>query len=67
MANFWDKVKSNTFHVELLWLIFGQLLEILGYFFNSASGHSGPGLVVILRCLFVYFPSFHNSATYCFV
>ena len=33
MVNFWAKVKSNTFHVLLLHLVFGQL-------FNLASGHS---------------------------
>ena len=33
--------KATLFKVKLLWLLFGQLLEILGYFFNLASGHSG--------------------------
>ena len=40
MVKFWAKVKSNTFHVKLLWLIFGQFLETFGLHFNSASGHS---------------------------
>ena len=30
--NFWAKVKSNTFHDKLLWLVFRQILEKLGYF-----------------------------------
>ena len=27
MVNFWAKVKSNIFHVKVLWLLFGQILE----------------------------------------
>ena len=38
--NFWNKVKSNTFHVKLQYLLFGQLLEKFGLFFNLASDHS---------------------------
>ena len=33
-------MKSITFHVKLLWLLFGQLLEKYGLLFNSASGQS---------------------------
>ena len=33
-------MKSNTFHVKLLWLLFGQILEKIGLLFNLASGHS---------------------------
>ena len=32
MVYFWAKAKSNTFHVKLLWLGFGQLLKNLDYF-----------------------------------
>ena len=39
-GKFWAKVESNTFHVKLLWLHFGQLLEPFGLLFNFASGHS---------------------------
>ena len=31
MMNLWA-TKSNTFHIKLLWLLFGQLLENLGHF-----------------------------------
>ena len=40
MVNFWAKVKSNTFHVKLMWLLFGHLLEKFGLLMNLASGHS---------------------------
>ena len=33
-------MKSNTFHVKLLWLLFGQLLERFWLVFNLSSGHS---------------------------
>ena len=39
MVNYWAKVKSNTFHFRLLWLLFGQLFEIFGLLFKLASGH----------------------------
>ena len=38
---FWAKEKSNTFHGNLLWLLFGQLLVKFGLLFDSASGHCG--------------------------
>ena len=44
MVNFWAKVKSNTFHISLLWILFGQRLEIFGQLFNLASCHSDGGL-----------------------
>ena len=34
-------MKSYTFNVKLLWLLFGQLLEKVGLLFSLASGHSG--------------------------
>ena len=34
------KKKGSTFHVKLLWLLFGQLLEKFELLFNLASGHS---------------------------
>ena len=40
MVNFWAKVKSNTFHKKLLWLLFGQLMEKFGLLFNFPAGHS---------------------------
>ena len=47
---FWAKVKSNTFHVKLLWLIIGQRLEKFGLLLNSVSGHSGGhGLAMMTR------------------
>ena len=36
------KVKSNTFQVKLLWLLFRQLFQQFGLLFNSASGHYVP-------------------------
>ena len=39
--DFWAKMKSNTFHVKLLRLLFGQLLKKIGLLFYFASGHSG--------------------------
>ena len=38
-------VKGNTFHIKLLWLLFGQLLENVGLLFNLASGHSVGRLI----------------------
>ena len=32
MVKFWAKVESNSFHLKLLWLLFGQVFENLGYF-----------------------------------
>ena len=40
MVNFWAKVKSITYHVELLWILFGQLLEIFGLLFNLSLGQT---------------------------
>ena len=36
---FLANLKSNTFHIKLLWLLFGQLLKKIGLLFNLASGH----------------------------
>ena len=36
MLHFWAKVKSNIFHVRLLWLLLGKI----GLLFNLTSGHS---------------------------
>ena len=33
-------MKSKTFHVKLLWLLFELLLEKIGILFNLASGYS---------------------------
>ena len=58
--NFWAKVKSNTFNIKLLWLLFGQLLENFGLIFNLASGHSGwllGKLCLKTSCRFTH-PSF---------
>ena len=41
MVNFWATMKSKTFQVKLLWLLFGQLLEKCEIIFNLASGHFG--------------------------
>ena len=48
---FWAKVKNNTFHDILLWLLIGQLLENFGLLFNLASGHSDtePWLICFKR------------------
>ena len=39
--NFWPIWKATTFHIKLLWLLFGQLLEKIGLYFNLVSGHPG--------------------------
>ena len=43
MVNFWAKVKCSNFHVQLLRLLFGQLLENFGLLFKLVSGHSEHG------------------------
>ena len=40
MVIFWAKANSNTFHGNLLWLLFGQLLVKFGQLFISTSGHT---------------------------
>ena len=40
MVNIWAKVKSNTFHVKLLWFTFGATFVKFGLIFNLTSGHS---------------------------
>ena len=44
MVNFWAKAKMSTFHIKLLWLLFGQFLEKIGLQFNLTSGHSERGV-----------------------
>ena len=36
-------MNNGTFLVNLLWLIFGQLLEKIGLHFTPTSGHTGRG------------------------
>ena len=53
---FWDNLKYIIIKLKLLWLLFEQLWEILGYFlsncgkigllFISTSGHTGRSPVV---------------------
>ena len=38
-------VNASTFLVKLLWLIFGQLLEKIGFHFTPISGHTAHALV----------------------
>ena len=42
MVSFWAIMKSNTFHVKQLWLLFGQLLGIFGLLLILTFGHSDP-------------------------
>ena len=39
-GEFWPTVKSNTFHVKLLWLLFWATIKTMGLLFTFASGHS---------------------------
>ena len=40
METFHAFLKDVTFNVKLLWILFGQLLEVIGLHFIPTSGHT---------------------------